>query len=114
MQAGWGTGKGNFESTKAHEQTQSRKQIPCLRQAGSSRLLVGMTTSRGFFDKLFERGAAKAPEGIAQRILEMAGCGAVLFQIFLVIFFRTIKRACRGDFGGDGALEFAAGGQCRF
>ena len=40
---------------------------------------------------------------------EVAGGYAALLQVFLVVFFRAIERACRCDFRHDGALEFAAG-----
>ena len=32
-----------------------------------------------FFSKLSRRGAARTTDGITQKILEMAGCGAVFF-----------------------------------
>jgi hypothetical protein len=41
--------------------------------------------------------------------LDMAGGGAALFEIALVIIFGSIKGAGCGDFGGDGLAEFAAG-----
>src|SRR4029077_12967856 len=41
--------------------------------------------------------------------LDMAGGGAALFEIALVVILGSIEGASRGDFRGDGLAEFAAG-----
>src|SRR6266852_6486795 len=41
--------------------------------------------------------------------LEMAGGGAALFEVALVVVLGSIKRAGWGDFCGDGLAEIAAG-----
>jgi hypothetical protein len=43
------------------------------------------------------------------RASEVAGGGAALFEIALVVVFGAIERAGWGDFRGDGLTEFAAG-----
>src|SRR5713101_3312226 len=40
---------------------------------------------------------------------EVAGGGAALFKVALVVVFGSIERAGWGDFRGDGLAEFAAG-----